>query len=199
MGTPRTIGRPRRVSASAHEAIMDAVYALLKERSVRQLSMDEVARQAGVGKPTLYKWWPSKAALVFAMFHERLAQPSLADPTATVEAFMRLRVRRLIDEFHDLFGKVIAELIGEGQSDPEILQDLVDRHIGDRRAHAAAQVRRGILSGEFEADIDPELLVDQIFGPIYYRMLLRLTPLDHAYGEALVDLVMAGARKRTTD
>lgn len=57
---------------------MDAVYALLQERSVRDLTMEAVARRAGVGKPTLYKWWPSKAALVFAMFHERLAGGDVA-------------------------------------------------------------------------------------------------------------------------
>jgi AcrR family transcriptional regulator len=175
---------------------MDAVYALLQERSVRELSMEAVAKRAGVGKPTLYKWWPTKAALVFAMFHERLAHQPEAPPAASVEAFMRQRVRRLIVEFHDLFGKVIAELIAEGQSDPKVLQELYDQHIGVRRAHAVVEIEKAKRSGEFRADTDAVLLVDQIFGPIYYRMLLRITPLDQAFGDALLNQVLGGVRNR---
>jgi AcrR family transcriptional regulator len=196
LGKPRRIGRPRSEAAGAHSAIMDAVYALLQERSVRELSMEAVAKRAGVGKPTLYKWWPTKAGLVFAMFHERLARQPEALTTATVEEFMRQRVRRLIIEFHDLFGKVIAELIAEGQSDPKVLQELYDQHIGVRRAHAVVEIEKAKRSGEFSADTDANLLVDQIFGPIYYRMLLRITPLDHAFGDALLDQVLGGVRSR---
>ncbi|MDB5476332.1 MAG: TetR family transcriptional regulator [Phenylobacterium sp.] len=195
-GEPRRIGRPKSETAGAHSAIMDAVYALLKERSVRELSMEAVAKRAGVGKPTLYKWWPTKAGLVFAMFHERLARQPEALTTATVEEFMRQRVRSLIDEFHDQFGKVIAELIAEGQSDPKVLQELYDQHIGVRRAHAVVEIEKGKRSGEFSAGIDAELLVDQIFGPIYYRMLLLIRPLDHAFGDALLDQVLSGVRNR---
>ena len=60
-------------AAESHAAILDAVYELLQERSVRDLTMEAVAKRAGVGKPTLYKWWPTKAALVLAMFRERIA------------------------------------------------------------------------------------------------------------------------------
>ena len=193
---PRRIGRPRSEAAGAHDAIMDAVYVLLQERSVRELTMEAVAKRAGVGKPTLYKWWPTKAALVFAMFHERLAREPEEPPASSVEAFLRQRVRRLIAEFQDLFGKVIAELIAEGQSDPKVLQELYDQHIGVRRAHAVVEIEKAKRSGELKAGTDAELLVDQIFGPIYYRMLLRITPLDVAFGETLLDQVLGGARNR---
>jgi hypothetical protein len=114
--------------------------------------------------------------------------------TATVEEAIRFRVRRVIVEFHDLFGKVITELIAEGQSDPKVLQELYEQHIGVRRAKTAADIERGKASGEFSADTDAELLVDQIFGPIYYRMLLRITPLDQAFGDKLLDQVLRGVR-----
>jgi AcrR family transcriptional regulator len=173
---------------------MDAVYALLQERSIRDLTMDAVAKRAGVGKPTLYKWWPSKAALVFAMFHERLARNPAQLQAATVEQAIRFSVQRIIGEFGDLFGKVMAELIAEGQSDPSILRELYDQHIAARRAHTIAEIERGKARGEFNAATDPELLVDAIIGPIYYRMLLRITPLDEAYGDKLVDQVLGGVR-----
>lgn len=200
---PARRGRPRGETAAAHAAIMDAVYALLQERSVRDLTMEAVAKRAGVGKPTLYKWWPSKAALVFAMFHERFAsaEPASGDAgtrevtaTETAEAAIRERVRRLVREFNGVFGKVLADLIAEGQSEPAVLRELHERHVRHRRAMTAADVERGKAAGEFAPDADAELAVDAIFGPLYYRRLLGHAPLTAAYGDALVDQVLRGLR-----
>lgn len=187
-------GRPRSEAADAHEAIMDAVYAMLKETSVRDLTMEGVAKRAGVGKPTLYKWWPSKAALVFAMFHERLALKPETTRAATVEEELRLRVGRLIKELQDLFGKVLAELIAEGQSDPQVLRELYEQHIAVRRGYMASRIEQAVASGEFRADTDPEILVDQIFGTLYYRMLLRIEPLGPDLGRKLIEQALRGAR-----
>src|ERR1700740_831704 len=88
-------GRPPSEMAASHAAIMDAVQGLLQKQSVRDLTMEEVARRAGVGKPTLYKWWRTKAALVLAMLCERMA-PQLEKPVGqTAEESLRLRARRL--------------------------------------------------------------------------------------------------------
>src|SRR5713226_1876246 len=118
------IGRPRRQTASSHAAIMDAVYELLQTTSVRDLTMDQMAKKAGVGKPTLYKWWPTKGSLAVAMFHERLVRKVDAAPHATAEAELRARMRQLMREFNGLFGKVMADLIAEGQSEPAVLREL---------------------------------------------------------------------------
>src|SRR6201987_4816487 len=92
-------GRPPSEMAASHAVIMDAVYTLLQEKSLRDLTIEEVAKRARVGKPTLYKWWPTKATLVLAMLCERMA-PNLEKPTAlTAEESLRLRVRRLIAAF----------------------------------------------------------------------------------------------------
>src|SRR5258707_3995039 len=100
---PRRIGRPRSEAARGHDAIMDAVYALLQEKSVRELTMEAVAKRAGVGKPTLYKWWPTKATLVLAMLCERMA-PKLEKPTVlTADESLRFQVRSFIDAFNGPF------------------------------------------------------------------------------------------------
>lgn len=190
---PARPGRPREKAAGSHSAILDAVHDLLLETSVRDLTMEAVAKRAGVGKPTLYKWWPSKAALVFAMFHERLAREGGVPEAETVEAVLRARMRHLVRAFNGTFGKVMAELIAEGQGDPAVLRELYDHHIGPRRAATIADIERGIAGGEFARGTDPELLVDAIFGPAYYRLLLRLTPLTEQYGEDLIDQVLHGA------
>src|ERR1700678_1303956 len=97
-------GRPRREAPAAHAAIMDAVHALLQEKSVRDLTMEAIAKRAKVGKPTLYKWWPSKDALALAMFHERLASVDHSPPASSAEAALRAKVRKLIASLRGDFG-----------------------------------------------------------------------------------------------
>jgi AcrR family transcriptional regulator len=187
-------GRPPLQTAASHAVIMDAVYALLQEKSVRDMTIEEVAKRAKVGKPTLYKWWPTKATLVLAMLCERMA-PNLAMPTVlTAEESLRLRVRRLIDAFNGPFGKIVAGLIAEGQSESAILQEFFDRLVSPRRAAAIADLQRGKNAGELRSETEPELLNDAIFGAIYYRLLLRSGPLTRRFGEELVEQVIRGHR-----
>jgi AcrR family transcriptional regulator len=192
-------GRPRSDAAEAHTAIMDAVYELLQETSARDLTMEAVAKRARVGKPTLYKWWPTKAALIMAMFQERVARKLDAVEAATAEEALRARVRALIREFNGLFGKFMAELIAEGQSNPAILQELCGEHIAERRASTAAEVEHGKATGEFSPNTDATMVIDAIFGPIYFHLLLRLTPLTVRYGDNLVDQVLRGARAKVAE
>jgi len=187
-------GRPPSEMAASHDVIMDVVYALLQEKPVRDLTMESVAKQAKVGKPTLYKWWPTKATLVLAMLCERMA-PKLEKPTAlSAEESLRFRVRSLIDAFNGPFGKIVAGLIAEGQSEPSVLKAFFDRWVSPRRNATIADLQRGKDAGELGSDTGPDLLNDAIFGAIYYRMLLRSGPLTRRFGEELVEQVIRGHR-----
>jgi AcrR family transcriptional regulator len=187
-------GRPPSEMAASHAVIMDAVYALLQVKSVRDLTMEAVAKRAGVGKPTLYKWWPTKATLVLAMLCERMA-PKLEKPTVlTAEESLRFRARSLIKAFNGPFGRIVAGLIAEGQSEPAVLQEFFDRWISPRRNATITDLQRGKDAGELRSETEPELLNDAIFGAIYYRMLLRSGPLTTRFGEDLVEQVILGHR-----
>lgn len=188
-------GRPRSETAESHSTILDAVYELLQERTVRDLTMEAVARKAGVGKPTLYKWWPTKAALVMAMLQQRFISDRAPATGGTAEAAIRTTVRGFIRVFNGPYGKVMAELIAEGQSDPGVLRELYARHIGARRAETVADVERGKATGEFVVATDPELLIDAIFGALYYRLLLRSAPLTEQFGDQLIEQVLRGVRR----
>src|SRR6185295_6975027 len=194
----RRKGRPPLQTAASHAAIVDTVYALLQETSVRDLTIEEVARRAKVGKPTIYRWWPTKAALVSAMLCERMA-PNLETPTAlTAEESLRFRVRRLIDAFNGPFGRIVAGLIAEGQSEPAVLREYLDRWVSPRRNATIADLRRGKNAGELRPESEPELLNDAIFGAIYYRLLLHSGPLTRRFGEELVEQVLRGHRSGPT-
>lgn len=166
---------------------MDAVQELVEEYPTRDITMELIAKHAGVGKPTLYKWWTNKARLILAMFGERLhgRREDVAAPT--IEGVLRNRVKRLIREFNGSTGKAMAGLIAEGQSDPRVLSELYERHVSPSRRDTVAEIREGMSVGELSSDIDPELLADMVFGAIYFRLLLRSAPLTEEYGERLVD------------
>jgi AcrR family transcriptional regulator len=192
----RPRGRPR--SEAAEKAVMDAVYAFLEERSVRELTMEGIAERANVGKPTLYKWWPSKAALVMAVLQERLVPkaPKLEPGSAkTAEETIRGLMHRIVRAFNGMFGKVFADLIAEGQNDPGLLSDLYEKHLGQRRNALVAEIERGKQAGEFYPEVDAELLVDSLIGPIYYRLLMKTAPLTEAYVDQLITQLMLGKRK----
>ncbi len=191
---PLPLGRPRGEAAVSHAAIMDAVFGLLQEKPARDLTMDAVAKRAGVGKPTLYKWWSSKPALMIAMFHERFGGALEMPTKSTAEEALQIRVRHLISQCNGLFGKVVADLIAEGQGDPAILKDFYERHIRPRRASTAADIERGIASGEFVAGTDPELLMDAIFSPLYLRLLLRHPALTEEYGLQVLEQALLRVR-----
>jgi AcrR family transcriptional regulator len=190
----RRKGRPPLERAASHVAIIDAVYALLQEKSVRDLTIEEVAQRAKVGKPTIYKWWPTKATLVLAMLCDRMA-PNLERPTVlSAEKSLRFRVRRLIDAFKGPLGKIVAGLIAEGQSEPAVLREFFERWVSPRRNATIVDLERGKTAGELRPETEPELLNDAIFGAIYYRLLLRSGPLTRRLGEELVEQVIRGHR-----
>jgi AcrR family transcriptional regulator len=191
-------GRPPGNAATAHDAILDAVYELLQGKSVRELTIEEVAKRAGVGKPTIYRWWPSKAALVMDMFEERVAPQFHASDAATAEATIRRHVTVLIRLLNGFFGKVSAEIIAEGQSEPDVLREYRDRYVLKRRALSHDVIQRAKESGEFHEDVDPQLLIDMVYAPIYYRLLLRHEKLDKRFGDALVDEVMVSAKQSSS-
>lgn len=194
---PKRRGRPPLQAAASHDAILDAVYDLVRETSVRDLTMEAVARRANVGKPTLYKWWPTKGELVLAMFRERIA---VAIPPArdgeTAEHAIGRAAGMLIKAFSGELGRVTAGLVAEGQSEPAIIRKWFDEFIRARRDANAADIERGKATGELSTDADAELIIDAVFGAIYYRLLFGSAPLTQKFGRDLVAQVFRGVQSR---
>jgi AcrR family transcriptional regulator len=173
---------------------MDTVYALLQHKSVRDMTMEEVAQRAGVGKQTLYKWWPTKAALVMSMFSERIDRYPEAVEGSSAEVDLKQRLRRMIAVFNGPLGKIIADLIAEGQSEPAVLKEFYEQHVQNRRAITIAALERGRAAGELKPEMNAEIVVDELFGAIYYRLLFRSAPLTDQYADELVAQAARGLR-----
>jgi AcrR family transcriptional regulator len=179
----KRIGRPR--SEESKAAILEAAWELLKTTSLRDLSIEAIARQSGVGKTTIYRWWPSKVAVVMDAFVENvLTVTSFPENLSATEAIAR-QMTAVVQAFSGEYGRIAAQIIAEGQADPQALASYRDRFIYPRRAAATAIIQQGIKSGEFDSKLDPDLAIDILYGAIYFRLLVGHLPLDLQFAEEL--------------
>ncbi|OQR61576.1 TetR family transcriptional regulator [Streptomyces maremycinicus] len=188
-------GRGRRPAAEVRANALDAAGALLLDGGMAAFTFEAVAERAGVSKTTLYKWWPSKGALALdGYFHaveSVLAFPDSDDIEADLTAQLRAFVRILTET---PAGRVIAELIGQAQTDPELSAALLERYSGPRRELAVRRMRRAQAHGQLRADVDPEVLVDQLWGACYHRLLMPSLPLTQEFAASLVANLLPGVR-----
>ena len=190
-GFPRR-GRPR--SEKAREAILAAAAELLLARGLGAVSMDEVAEQAGVSKATIYRWWPSKETLALdALHHEWAAARPPRRETGSLRADLLSLLRPWVRQVGKRpYGRVIAALITEAQTDPAFGEVYRERFVEPRRDQARPILVRAIESGDLPATTDVELALDLLYGPLYHRLLHGHAPLDERFARDLVDTVLAG-------
>ncbi len=180
---PSPMGRPR--SVESEQAILAAAWRLLQQSSVRKVSIEAIAREAGVGKTTIYRWWPCKAAVIVDAFLSQVETVLPFPETQTAAEALTQQMQRVGQVFRGDVGRIVAQIIAEGQFAPEALESFRDRFLNRRRDAAREVIVRGVESGEFEATLDPDLAMDILYGPIYYRLLVQHLPLDEAFVAAL--------------
>jgi AcrR family transcriptional regulator len=183
----RRPGRPR--SEKARKAVIQSTLALLKRVGFHELTMESVAARAGVGKSTVYRWWPNKAELVIESFVSAVDEELRFAPTGPVLESIHQQMRRWAGIFRSPLGQIVATVIGAGQSDPEILAAFLSHWVEPRRTEACRLIRQAMKQGEIRADIDPGTALDLLYGPLYMRLLLRHAPLDENFVNAVFGVV----------
>ena len=181
-------------AASARtQAIIAATQELLVERGYRELTIEGIAARAGVGKQTIYRWWPSRAALVLEAYlagSEAVPPPA---PAATVRDDVRALLGWLIAVLaKPTGGHVVAGLVGDLQHDADLAEGFHRDVVPARREAMLAALERGRERGEIRADADLELAVDALHGAVFYRLLLSGEPLDDDFAARLADQVLDG-------
>jgi AcrR family transcriptional regulator len=187
-------GRPR--SERARLAILEAANELLEDKGFAAVTVEAIAERAGVSKATVYRWWPNKAAVIMDGFLSAVSSEVPFPRTGSAREDLRLHMRRLIRAFGGKIGLTVAALIAEGHADPELAEALRSRWLSVRREEAKEILRRGTGSGELREDLDPEVSVDALYGPIYYRLFVGHARLEEGFADALVEHVFAGLRAR---
>jgi AcrR family transcriptional regulator len=186
-----------RRSESSRLAILDAALSLCRERGFANVTVDAIAARAGVGKQTIYRWWPSKGAVMLDALEGVAARIPTAD-TGEVLADMRTRLAQVVELYADeSFGPHLAALIGQAQHDPALLADFLERYLKPRRAEAVDRLKVAQGDGQLPDDLNLDDISDVIFGAVYHRLLLKNGPLNKAYAHFVVDTVLSGyAEKR---
>ena len=192
-----TTERGRRRSERSHESIIRATQELLVERGYRELTIEGVAARAGVGKQTIYRWWPSRAALVLEAYlagSDAIAPPAESGST-------REDVRSLLLWLADVLaqpigGRVVAGLVADLQHDPDLAAGFHRDVVPARRRAMLAALERGRERGEIRADADLGVALDTLHGAVFYRLLLSGAPLDEEFADRLADHVLDGLAPR---
>ncbi len=193
----RPRGRPR--SEKAHAAILAAAMELLLDRGLPAVSMDDVARRAGVGKATIYRWWPSKERLALdALAAEWAASstPAGHGDTGTLRGDLLARFRPWVRQLNRKpYARVVAALVAAAQTDPEFAELYRDHFVHPRREATRDLLVRARDRGEIGAGTDLELTLDLLYGPIYHRLLHGHAPLTERFAEHVIDGVIAAMTK----
>jgi AcrR family transcriptional regulator len=186
-------GRGRRPSAEVRREILAAAGRVLLADGMAGFTIERVAEVAGVSKMSIYKGWPSKGALALDGYFTAM-EPALAFPeTGDIAADLRSQLHSFAGLLRDTSaGRVVSELIGAAQTDRELAAAYGERYSRPRRELAVTALRRAQDRGQLRRDVDPEVLVDQLWGACYHRLLLPDQPLTDGFVDALVDNLFRG-------
>ena len=183
-------GRQR--SAVAEAAILDATIELLERKPLCEVTAEAIAKRAGVSKATIYKWWPNRNRVAMDAFLSRTQEEI---PGVDTGSALRDFTEQLVASsrfYMSASGRMLCQFIAEGQNDPELLTLFRERFLRSRRQAVRELWERGVARGEIRAELDPDLGIDLIFGPLVFRLLVGLGGLDAADAEAMAAAVFRG-------
>lgn len=182
--------------ASRDEAILDATIELLGRQGYHGLTMEGVARLAGVGKATVYRRWASKGALVGEAVATRLSVAPVPDRGNLREDLVAAIDTTIHNYAGTVAGVVIPAVVSDLGRDPQLLTAFREQFLHPRRRESAAVLERAIERGDLPAGIDIELVMDAWAGAIFYRALISGRPIRPEFAEHVADLLLQGMLPR---
>jgi AcrR family transcriptional regulator len=186
-------GQPgRKRNEASRQAILDATFALMQEDGYDRLSIEGVAARAGTGKATIYRWWPGKGALAVEAFLAG-AEPLIAfrESKSAREDILR-QMHSLATLYRGPTGRLVREMIAASQHDGAVRHAFVRGFLDPRRELARQVFKRGLAAGEFRGDVDPDVAIDALWAPIYYRLIVSGGPIDKDIVTAHAKVVLRG-------
>ena len=189
---PRGRGRPQ--GDEVKVAILKAANELLEEQGYSGFTIEAVAARAGAARSTIYRWWPNRGALAMAGFLSVTAPKISYKWTKSPVSDIKQQMMVVAEVYGGKVGRTISALVAQGQGDHETLRALMDGYVRPRREEAKVVLMRGIECGELRKDIDLDVAVDALYGPIWYRIMVPHAPLSKKWAGKLADQVFRGLR-----
>lgn len=184
---------PQRRSAQARRAILEAALAICRESGYAALTIEGVAARAGVGKQTIYRWWPSKGTVVLEAFMDVFG-PAVEAPLDGADLGGLTEMLRRTAELlsHPTLGPMLADLVGAKQHDKALAAEFRAQIFAPIRAGTAERIRRAQDAGEIRPELDPDLVADLLFGPLWFRLLVLGSAPEPDYADTAVRSLLAG-------
>jgi AcrR family transcriptional regulator len=193
MDEPRTRGRHRSLEAEA--SILKAALDLLERKSLREVTADAIARRAGVSKATIYKWWPNKSLVALDAYLGGMTERVAIPDTGSAEMDFTVQLKSVTAFYKSPLGRLFCQFIAEGQSNPGFLALFRERFLYARRDAARVMWRRGVDRGEIRKEIDGEIVLDLIYGPMVFRLLAGHGSLNDHESESMIEAIFGGLRR----
>ena len=183
-------GRPR--DEVARGRILEAALELLEELGFASATTDAIAERAGASKATIYRWWPNKAAVLLEALREAVAQELPFPDTGDLREDIRVQLENFVKLLTGRRGRIFKAFIAAAQSDPEVASAFLSVWIQPRRAKTKVVLERHRQSGRLRADLDLDLVLDLLYGPLYFRLLAGHGELTTAYADSIAELALHG-------
>jgi AcrR family transcriptional regulator len=158
--------------------VLGAADQLMERDGFARMSVDAIAQLAGVSKATIYRWWPNKAAIVMEALLTSTDPDFVVPETSNPEQDLIERVRRTLNLFRGPKARILTSLIAEAQFNPEVAEAYRLHLLGPRRVTVRTPIERMIAAGKLPANLDIDMAIDLLLGPLYQRLLLRHAPID---------------------
>jgi AcrR family transcriptional regulator len=186
-------GRQR--CAETQASILSATIELLEQRFLRDVTADAIAQRAGVSKATIYKWWPNKSLVALDAFLSRMQRAVETPDTGSAQKDFIEQIKSLLRFFSSPYGRIYAQFMAEGQSDLAFRDEFRERFLKARRDEIRVIWQRGVERGDIRKDIDGDIALDLIYGPIIFRLLTGHSPLNEIEAKAIVATAFRGLAK----
>ena len=190
-------GRPR--SKKAREAVLRAAREMLAEGGLTAVTMEGLAARAGVGKPTIYRTWSNSHEVAMAALLEEApleSEPSVAD--ASLEALGE-QLRRVVLLFSTALGRNVATMLAAADDDTEISRAFRSHFLQARREEGRKLLLKAIDSNDVRADIDIDVALDMIYGPVFYRLMMGHRQLDATFADSIIEHAIQGLRQNGSE
>jgi AcrR family transcriptional regulator len=175
-------------SEEARQAVLEAADDLLVERGFAGVTVEGIAARARVAKQTIYRWWPSKTDILFEALTVDAAEFFTTPDHGELGRDLRDRLGQVAAFLSETdAGAVVRALAGQAQHDPAVAARFAAEFVAAQRDRDREPFRRAAARGELSAGTDIDLAIDQLAGPVYYRVLVTRERVPRGFTDALVD------------
>ncbi|MCL3819980.1 TetR-like C-terminal domain-containing protein [Aeromicrobium wangtongii] len=186
-------GRGRRPADEVRADVLGAVGDLLIAEGIADLTYERVSRLSGASKTTLHKWWPSRGALALDGYVHAVESALAFPDTGDIRADLISQLRAFATVMTQTAGgRVLTELIGESQTDKALATAYRELYSSRRRELAAERLSRAVDAGQIRSGVDVQVLIDQLWGAVYHRLLIPDEPVTDEFLVALVGNLLDG-------